>query len=88
MPLGSSSLSDLARGIITDAPVAQPIDSVQAMTLTPEGRLRVSSVSGYNDQIWSAIVAAKNPFVQSRNPWSDELPNPATAERPHAGVLR
>lgn len=85
MPLGASSLPDLARGTVEDSPLSLLPGAIQALTLTTEGRLRVSSVPGYNEQIWHDVVKADNPFVQSSNPWQNELPSAATQNRPHAG---
>ena len=79
---------DLAHGVVSDVSASRPIGSVQPMSLTPDGYLRVHARQEQNEQIWSAIVAADNPFVTSVNPWADERPSTATVNRPHAGETR
>lgn len=60
MSQGSALNRPVVQGVVSDVPNSLPLDTAQPLSMTPEGRLRVSAVPAQIDQVW------QNTF---NNPW-------------------
>src|SRR4051812_13661701 len=69
----------LPRAIVSDVPVSYVTDAVQPLSLTTQGRLRVSSVAADITQVW------QNTFGDGG--WMDDSPSAAQTKFPSAGAV-
>lgn len=55
----------VVQGIVSDVPPTLPVDTVQSLSLTQDGRLRVSSAPTLMDQVWQGTF---------NSPWYSDSP--------------
>lgn len=77
---GASVPGILSEGLVNDTPSSFTVNTVQALSLTTEGRLRVSSVDSYLNNIWQTTFES--------DPWDSDLPTVANSSIPYAGEVR
>lgn len=77
MPLGSSTQpSAVVKGVVSETPPHLDPDTMQPMSLTNEGRLRVSTVITDNSRVWNGTFAS---------PWGSEFPSAANSRLSFSG---
>jgi len=76
---GTTATGPLVQALVNDTPSSYSIDSVQPLSLTAEGRLRVSSVDSNIDKIWQETFD---------DPWNDMIdPSPSDSNVSFAGEV-
>ena len=69
VPADGDGLAVKIQGVVSDAPETYQDDAVQPLSLTNQGRLRVSSVQADIEQVWGHTFDSPWP---SDNPWEIE----------------
>lgn len=71
VPASSDGLEVQAKAVVNDSPVSFETGSVQRLSLTTQGRLRVSMVEADTTQVWQHTFTS--PW-STDNPWELESP--------------
>lgn len=67
----------LVHAVVSESPHSYLDDELRPLSLTAEGRLRVSTYPALIDQVWQGTFA---------NPWETEYPSVADSDVPHGGL--
>lgn len=68
----------LVQAVVSDTPQSYVSATIQPLSVTSEGRLRVSTVESYNDRIWQHTF---------ESPWASPLQTVADADLSYAGEI-